>query len=362
MFQNRCLQVRFIAVVFQKEFKQKLESSTEYMPMKARIIFLFLFIMVTIITNGQTRMDASINYIYNKPVSLRSQMLQSFMALARIKNVIENKMNKKEFSQKAASIPKSLQNNFDINISENNGYRIWTFKPKQNVSKKVILYLHGGAYILNILRFHWNFIEELLYKTNATIVVVDYPLAPDACYKDVYDCIEAVYLELLAEVSPQNIIFMGDSAGGGIALGFAQKLRNNNKPQPSQIILLSPWLDITMSNPDIIKVDKKDKLLGIKGLQMAGQAYAETLDMKDYKVSPIYGNFSGLGKVSVFIGTHDLFIADTRKMKYLMNKENIPINYFEYPKMFHVWALLTSLKESQHAIDQMALLINDENR
>lgn len=125
---------------------------------------------------------------------------------------------------------------------------------------------------------------------------------------------------------------MGNSAGSGIALGFAQKLRNENKPLPSQIILNSPWLDITMSNPNITETDKKDKRQSIKGLKMAGQAYAAGLDARDYRVSPLYGDFSGLGKISLFIGTHDLFLADSRKLKQKMKEQNIPINYFEYPK------------------------------
>jgi acetyl esterase/lipase len=70
-----------------------------------------------------------------------------------------------------------------------------------------------------------------------------------------------------------------------------------------------------MTNPDILAVDKYDKLLCIKGLQLAGEAYADKLDLKDYRVSPIYGDLNQLPKISIFIGTHDLFIADSRKLK-----------------------------------------------
>ena len=306
-------------------------------------------------------MDASITYIHCKPASFMSKMIQSFMALVGMKNDIEKKMKKKKFSQEAAPIPSSLKNKFDLITTEINGRRIWTFKPKQNVSKKVILYLHGGAYILNITKYHWNLIEELLHKTNATIIVPDYPLAPSASCTNVYKFVEVVYNELLFDIPSQNMIFMGDSAGAGIALGFAQELRNKNKTNPSQIILLSPWIDISMSNSAIIEFDKKDKILDTKGLQMAGEAYAGIVETKDFRVSPIYGNFSGLGKISVFIGAHDILIADTKKLEDRLKQENIPINYFEYPKMFHVWAIITVLPESQHAINQMALLLKDEN-
>ena len=109
-------------------------------------------------------MDTSITYIHNKPVSSMSQILQSFMALAGLKNDIEKKMKKKDFSQEAASIPKSIKVKFDLNTTEINACRVWTLKPKQNVSNNVILYLHGGAYIFNITKYHWNFIENYYTK------------------------------------------------------------------------------------------------------------------------------------------------------------------------------------------------------
>lgn len=152
---------------------------------------------------------------------------------------------------------------------------------------------------------------------------------------------------------------MGDSSGGGLALGFAMQLSKENKPQPHQIILLFPWLDVTMSNKDILEIDKKDKILGIEPLQIAGKAFAGELDLKDYRVSPIYGDFSGLGKISVFVGTHDLFVADCRKLKSLAKTSNISMNYFEYPKMFHGW-VLASMQESKVAKNQISSLIKNE--
>jgi len=310
---------------------------------------------------GQSQSDTSITYIHNKPASFKSQFLQTLMTIVGKKHGIEKNMNTHKFSSEAQEPPKSLLNNFSVQVDEINRRKVWTFKHIGNASQKVILYIHGGGYISNLTKYDWKFIQALLIETRSTIVVPDYPLAPGSNYRDVYEYYDTLYNKLLSQSSHQNIIFMGNSAGGGFALGFAQKLRNENKSQPSQLILNSPWLDITMSNPDIMEIDKKDKLLGIKGLKMAGQAYAAELDPKDYKVSPIYGDFSDLGQISIFIGTHDMFLADSRKLKEMMKKQNTPINYFEYPKMFHVWVAVTNLKESQHAINQIAALVNPKN-
>ena len=154
-----------------------------------------------------------------------------------------------------------------------------------------------------------------------------------------------------------NIIFMGDSAGAGLALGVAHHLNREERPLPQQIILLGPWLDITMSNPDILPVDKYDPLLGIKGLQMAGAVYAGSLDPRDDKVSPLYGDFEGLPPISVFVGTHDLFVADCRRLKEKMRSAQLPLNYFEYTKMMHVWVADVVQREAIHAMEQIAKLI-----
>ncbi|MCP4442961.1 MAG: alpha/beta hydrolase [Aureispira sp.] len=305
-------------------------------------------------------MNKSINYIHNEPVSFESKVIQFFMGFLGLKNRTVRNLQKGKFLQKAAMPSKSIQKNLEVDTRKENGRCIWTIRPKQNVSEKVILYMHGGAYIYNILKFHWDLLEELVHKTNATIVVPDYPLAPSASCLDVFNYVGKIYTDLLKKVSPQNIILMGDSAGGGIALGFAQELSLQHKPQPSQIILLAPWLDVTMSNPEIVEVNKKDKMLGIKGLQMAGQAYAKELALTDFRVSPIYGNFEGLGQISIFIGTHDSLIGDARKLKGVLDKQDIPMNYFEYPKMFHVWMVVTRMKEARHVIDQIALLVKNE--
>lgn len=316
--------------------------------------------MTTMKVRGQSQTERSMLYIHSKPASFKSQFLQFAMSVIGVKQRTEKRITTKNFAHQAVELPKSLLNKFKVSIKEFKGRKIWTFKSKDTI-EKVILYIHGGAFITSLTKYDWSFIERLIAETQATIIVPDYPLAPAANYSDVYKYFDHLYAGLLSDFSPEKIIFIGNSAGGGFALGFAQKLRNENKPQPSQIMLISPWLDITMSNPNIKDVDKKDKALGIKGLQMAGELYAGTLDAKDYKVSPIYGDFSRLGKISIFIGTHDLFLADVRKLKIMLSEACISFNYFEYPKMFHVWIAVTSLKESEHAIQQISSLISNQN-
>lgn len=328
--------------------------------MRQLVLFFAVFSIISLL-NGQQLTDQKMNieYQHNKPPSFKSRIFNSSMKFIRMKASLEKNMVKQKFAAEPEKLPKSLSKKYIIKTTEIDSRIIRTISPKENYSNSTILYFHGGAYVNSISKLHWDFIEVLMKKTNATIIVPAYPLAPNSNCEDIYAFFRKLYTQITANDSSKEILFMGDSAGAGLALGFAQMLRNENKPQPKQIILLSPWLDISMSNPDISEVEEKDNMLGVKWLKMAGQLYADSIEENDYRVSPIYGNFNSLGEISVFIGTHDIFIADSRKFKQLMLEQGIPINYFEYPGMFHVWALFTSLKESKVAIQQIANLVKN---
>jgi len=301
----------------------------------------------------------NIDYQHSEPPSFESKLVQVIMGLFGMKRRTEDKMIKDSYARDPAKLPKSLLINFDIRVSEQNGRKIWTIAPKGNKPETVILYLHGGAYMGNILRLHWDLIRELVAKTGTTIVVPDYPLAPEATYMEVYCFVGDLYARLTTEYGSKGIVFMGDSAGGGLALGFAQQLRDEKKRQPEQLILFSPWLDVSMTNDTLWSIDKRDKMLSINGLISAGRKYSGSPDLNDYRVSPIYGSLHGLCRISVFTGTNDILNADAQRCRQLFTDQKISFNYFEYPKMFHDWMLITHLKESRDVVNKVYRLLND---
>ena len=306
---------------------------------------------------SQQKVDTSLVYIHKEKASFKSRFFQKAASMLGAKNYIEKSIINNKYDQHAAPIPKRILKNYDVVKSTVQGRQIWTLRPKQHVSEAVIVYLHGGAYYWNISKHNWSFAEALLQKTNATIILPDYPLAPDSTCAQVYDYMGELYQELRLKYKPENISLIGESAGAGLALGFTMFLRDQNITQPKQLILLAPWLDVTMSNPDILQIDKKDKILGIGGLQLAGKGYVGELSPSDFRISPINGDLSDLSQISVFVGTHDLFAADSRKLRDKAHSIGVNLKYYEYPKMFHVWILVNKLKEAKHAQKQIASLI-----
>ncbi|MFN2395485.1 MAG: alpha/beta hydrolase fold domain-containing protein [Bacteroidales bacterium] len=292
-------------------------------------------------------------YHHQVSQSIESRLIHFFMGLFGMKRAMEKKIVNNHYRKKPASIPKSFFRKFNIEVVKYSNRRVWTISPGYSAGNTVILFLHGGAYYANINRLHWTLIKKLINSTNTTFIVPDYPLAPECTYEDTYHFLDTVYANLISDYSSKQIVFMGDSAGGGLALGFAQKIRNEDIKQPSEIFLCSPWLDVSMENPEIARFDKRDKILNVNGLKIAGKNYAGDLDLTDYRVSPLYGDFTKLGKISIFIGTNEIFIADARKLKESLKQQNIGFNYFEYPGMFHDWILISILKETKDAIKKI---------
>ncbi len=302
-------------------------------------------------------MSRIIIYKYSKPISFMAKLIYIFLGVFKMKQKTEQNIISNSFNKQPALPPKWFNKNhivLKINIKNR---PVWQITPKNNHSKHVILFLHGGAYMANISKQHWFFIKQLLIKTKATMIVPDYPLAPQSNCEEVYHFMDILYTEIQNKYTNQPIYFMGDSAGGGLALGFAQKLRNNQLKLPDQLILFSPWLDVTMSNPLLKKLDNKDRILSIKSLKIAGELYADEMEQTDYRISPLYGDFSTLCPISIFTGTYDILYADAQKLKEIVHPQNTELNYYEYPKMFHDWIVIPSLKETKDVIKHVVKLL-----
>lgn len=295
-------------------------------------------------------------YTHQRSESMISRVLKLVLMAARAKTSLGRTIASGSFDLDPAPIPKNFSKSYDVRTETFMDRETWTLAPKEAPSDTVVYYIHGGAYCFNVVGLHWTLLSKLMDASRATFVVPNYHLAPAADVHAAYQYLEALYRRVLAENPGKRIVFMGDSAGGGLAIAFAQALRETDLPQPEHIITLSPWLDITMSNPDIAETDPYDKALNKVSLRDIGTTFAGDLEPTDPRVSPIYGTFEGVAKNSVFIGTHDIFVADTRKLRDRLDREGIPMNYYEYPKMIHTWALFP-MREGKAAIDQMVELI-----
>lgn len=184
-----------------------------------------------------------------------------------------------------------------------------------------------------------------------------YPLAPDYHHDETQAMIAEAYDRHMAHVPAADQVIMGDSAGGALALVLARELRERGRPQPAHLVLLSPWLDATMQNPAVPILDQRDPYLSTPGLLEAARMYAGSLDTADPRISPINGGFEGLGRISVFVGTRDVLLLDSRRLHSTTSDLGIEIDYFEYQGMFHGWMLLGGLPEARRATSEIVRVL-----
>ena len=236
--------------------------------------------------------------------------------------------------------PVKIEEECKIDTYEFSGRKVFTIKNENNVeNKKYILYFHGGSYVAEATQNHWDFLEKIVKDTGYEVIMPDYPLTPKYNYKDVYNMVEPLYKEIVEKVSKDNLIIMGDSAGGGLALGLYEKLVEDNIGLPIKTILISPWLDVRLENTEIKEIEKNDNILNKEALKLAGIAYAGEDGINKYLVNPIDGNLSKLSNIKIFIGTYDILYPDCKLLKEKADKVNGNVEIKEYDKAKHIWLI-----------------------
>lgn len=224
----------------------------------------------------------------------------------------------------------------DVTAFQDSGMKVFRVSPAEKKSTRRVLYLHGGGYVHQPSYFHWLFIDKMVRDTGLEFIVPIYPKAPEYTYRDAYKKVAALYQDLLKE-SDEELIFMGDSAGGGLAVGFTQWLASENMTMPKAVIIISPWLDITLENPEMAEYAKVDPMLEPYNLKIIGRIWTGDSSPDNYKVSPIHGELKGLPKIYIFVGTREICLPDTRKFVSLLEEAEAPHEYHEYPMMNHVF-------------------------
>ncbi|WP_346858024.1 alpha/beta hydrolase [uncultured Draconibacterium sp.] len=211
-----------------------------------------------------------------------------------------------------------------------------TFSSHSSTTNKHIVFLHGGGYTVEVQKNHWWMVEQIVKKLECKFSFIEYPLAPEHNYKKAHTMLAEAYTQLCHKHPNDTFYLLGDSAGGGFCLAFAQTLRNIQfKRRPKKIALLSPWLDLSISNTDIKKQETLDLILSAKTLQKCAAWFSDDLDLKAPILSPLYGNMNDLNSVAVFIGTCELFLPDCRLLKQKTEASNTSIIYKEYEGMQH---------------------------
>jgi len=295
--------------------------------------------------------------VYARLVEKRSVISRIFQDSLTLGNFLfSNMMTKgmKNLQQKGRKpfVWPEKKTKYSVAVYDVNGMDVYKLNENGDFPKK-ILYLHGGAYVFDLTKLHIRLVDSLASRLDSCIHIPNYPLAPEAKYHESYEKMLALYEKLIEGTPAEDMILMGDSAGGGFCLGLALLIKEKGLPQPGELILLSPWLDITMTNPLITKeLKKKDKILSVDFLTKAGKLWVGEDDPRSYLVTPINGDLESLPPIAIFTGTDDLLYPDTQrlheKLKSIGGKSELKV----YDKMLHDFPIFP-IPESVQVIEEI---------
>jgi len=224
-------------------------------------------------------------------------------------------------------------------------------------SKKLILFIHGGAFVYGPVKHHWDTVEKLSRRTGYNVWICNYPKAPEYKISEISSNIDEVYKEALENFDAENIIFMGDSVGGTLLITLTQRLIKKHKPLPARLFLICPVIDPSFKNPKIDLIDKTDPILSKKGVLSAKIMCAENGNLNDPLLSPMAGSVANFPDTVLFMAENDITFADQQLFVTMLNNVNVPNKVVVGEGMPHIWPLLPVMKEAGEALDKIIELI-----
>lgn len=224
---------------------------------------------------------------------------------------------------------------------------------------KAILYLHGGAWFLPLIYAQKVFAALLAQVTGATVFAVDYRLAPEHPYPAALNDALAVYNSLIDDgFDPQQIIFLGDSAGGNLILALLLKLKQDGRPLPGAAIALSPVTDLNFSGESILRNVEIDPILSIGDRRVIQFMYARDATLDNPLVSPLLGDLSGLPPTLILVGGQEILYSDSVNFADKAKAAGVDVALDVSEEMFHVYPVFYYvLDEAKMAMGKIALFI-----
>lgn len=221
--------------------------------------------------------------------------------------------------------------------------------------KNHILMLPGGAYTLEPGKRHKEIAERFALLDHMKVSIFQYPLSPEYTAEDVRIILTQAYRRLVSEYPEDTFFFFGDSSGGGLAIAFLQELRAlGTLPMPERTAVVSPWLDIGLTNPKIRIARKTERILPVEALVEAGNRYRGGFDSEAPFVSPLHGDLSGLGPLLVFAGTDEILEPDCELfVEKAQQAEGTEVIFKQAAGMYHDW-ILVPCRETEVTLDLIA--------
>ena len=245
--------------------------------------------------------------------------------------------------------PAAYRREFRLGWEQLGPLRALVIEPRVGAtSARSLVWLHGGAYFRQFEKAHWWLVASLVRELGVRVIAPDYLLAPVGTAARAVDDVTAAMRAIVARDGAAPVL-AGDSAGGGLALSVALRLRDD-AAAPVHLALVAPWLDVTLSHPQVPALERLDPSLAAVGARLVGRMWAGDLDPADPLVSPAFAaGYVGLPPTSLLLGTRDLLHADARDFQASAQHDGVDVASFTATGGFHVFPAASRLPEARAA-------------
>jgi acetyl esterase/lipase len=229
---------------------------------------------------------------------------------------------------------------------------------RQARSDRYVIYFHGGGYAVGTAPLFRDFTWRIGVAARACVLYFDYRLAPEHPFPAAVEDAVRVYRWLADRVDPCRIAFVGDSAGGGLALATLYKLRDEGSALPGAAVAVSPWTDLALTGPSLQSNAAADPMLNVKKLPALADGYLGGADPRNPYASPLYGDGFGLPPALIQVGSDEILRDDAVRMAEKLRAAGSDVEIEVWPRMPHAWHLYARVvPEGRHAIERIGAFL-----
>lgn len=227
----------------------------------------------------------------------------------------------------------------------------WSAMPGA-ADNRVLLYLHGGGYVIGSIASHRHLVVALGAAAGVSTLAIDYRLAPEHPFPAAVDDALTAYRWLLGQgFEAGNIAVAGDSAGGGLTVALLVAIREAGLPQPAGAVAISPWVDLEGLGDSMEGKAAVDPMVQKAGLAGMAGAYLGTADPRTPLAAPLHADLTGIAPLLIQVGSHETLLDDSTRLAAKAGAADVPVRLDIAPEMIHVWHFFhTQLADGRAAI------------
>lgn len=235
---------------------------------------------------------------------------------------------------------------------------LWVRAP-QAVDDRIGVMLHGGGYMIGSAKGYCSYAADVSRATSARVFVPEYRLAPEHPFPAAIEDAGRVFDAAIADVGPLSCFAIGDSAGGGLVISSLWERHRGGAPLPASVVLVSPLVDLTVSNPSYEERAHLDPIVTHQGISRAARYYLDGRGPDEAPAAfPMLSDLSWFPPCLLLVGGAEVLLDDSRNLARKLDREGAVVDYHEYDEMVHVWTLFASfLPEAREAVDRIGAFV-----